>query len=386
METITIVGAGVAGMTAAISLAEAGARVVLCDAREAPGGRARSLDGPYRANLGPHVLYKDGPLFAWLAERALLPPIAGVPLTGLRLRWGGELHRTPPLSLVPSTLKLRGRRAPADESFRAWAARHTDERTAALLSSAAGVFAFHHDPGALSAAFVWERTVRTLLTPPPAARYPRGGWQSLVDLLDRRVRDLGVERRYGERVTDLSGITIVATEPADAARLLGEPFDVLSGHTLCVDLAVEQRRGDPFVVSDLDECGWVERFTAPDPSLAPAGEELIQAQIPVRPGESADAAEARLDRLLDVALPDRRARTTWRRRLVMNGRSGALDAPGTTWRDRPALARGDGVFLAGDWTAAPGLLSEVAWASAVEASRAALELARAPRPSLRRVA
>src|SRR5918994_332101 len=220
METITIVGAGVAGMTAAISLAEAGAPVVLFDARSAPGGRARSLDGPYRANLGPHVLYKDGAMFRWLGERALLPPIAGVPLTGLRLRWGGELHRTPPLGLIPAILKLRGRRAPADESFRAWAARHTDERTAALLSSAAGVFSFHHDPGALSAAFVWERTVRTLLTPPPAARYPRGGWQALVDNLDARVEQLGVQRRYGERVETISGITIVATEPGDAARLL----------------------------------------------------------------------------------------------------------------------------------------------------------------------
>src|SRR5918994_1817708 len=130
METITIVGAGVAGMTAAISLAEAGAPVVLYDAREAPGGRARSLEGPYRANLGPHVLYKDGAMFAWLAERALLPPIAGVPLTGLRLRWGGELHRTPPLPLIPSTLKLRGRRAPAGETFRAWAARQPPLRRA----------------------------------------------------------------------------------------------------------------------------------------------------------------------------------------------------------------------------------------------------------------
>ncbi len=135
METITIVGAGVAGMTAAITLAEAGAPVVLFDAREAPGGRARSLDGPYRANLGPHVLYKDGPMFGWLDDRALLPPLAGVPLTGLRLRWGGELHRTPPLSLIPATLKLRGRRAPVDESFRAWATRHTDAHTAGLLSA-----------------------------------------------------------------------------------------------------------------------------------------------------------------------------------------------------------------------------------------------------------
>jgi protoporphyrinogen oxidase len=64
-----------------------------------------------------------------------------------------------------------------------------------------------------------------------------------------------------------------------------------------------------------------------------------------------------------------------RRRQVMQGRSGALDMPGTTWRDRPAIDRGDGVFLAGDMVAAPGLLSEVAWASAIQAARGALELA-----------
>jgi len=33
---------------------------------------------------------------------------------------------------------------------------------------------------------------------------------------------------------------------------------------------------------------------------------------------------------------------------------------------------GDGVFLAGDMVAAPGCLSEIAWASAVEASRLAV--------------
>jgi hypothetical protein len=58
----------------------------------------------------------------------------------------------------------------------------------------------------------------------------------------------------------------------------------------------------------------------------------------------------------------------------MQGRSGALDMPGTTWRDRPAVDRGDGVFLAGDMVAGPGLLSEVAWASAAEAARGALAL------------
>ena len=52
----------------------------------------------------------------------------------------------------------------------------------------------------------------------------------------------------------------------------------------------------------------------------------------------------------------------------MDGRTGALDPPGKTWRDRPAIDRGDGVYLAGDMVAAPGCLSEIAWASAIEAA------------------
>ncbi len=69
--------------------------------------------------------------------------------------------------------------------------------------------------------------------------------------------------------------------------------------------------------------------------------------------------------------PDRAERQTWHRRQVMEGRTGPLDHPGKTWRDRPAVDRGDGVYLAGDMVAAPGLLSEVAWASGVEAGRLA---------------
>jgi hypothetical protein len=82
---------------------------------------------------------------------------------------------------------------------------------------------------------------------------------------------------------------------------------------------------------------------------------------------------------VDQAFAGRRERETWRRRQVMDGRTGALDMPGTTWRDRPAIDRGDGVFLAGDMVAAPGLLAEVAWSSAIGAARGALELVgRAP--------
>jgi hypothetical protein len=60
----------------------------------------------------------------------------------------------------------------------------------------------------------------------------------------------------------------------------------------------------------------------------------------------------------------------------MDGRSGALDLPGTSWRDRPAIDRGNGVFLCGDQVAAPGCLAEVAFASAIDAGTQAVEYAR----------
>jgi NAD(P)-binding Rossmann-like domain len=385
---ITIVGAGLAGLVAAIACAEEGAKVNLIEAHDELGGRARSSAGPYKANLGPHAMYHDGPFWKWMHERDVLPGHCGPRLTGVRLRLGGTIRRTPPMSVLPSVLRLRGREAPIDVDFRTWATTHTDERTAAMLSAACGVYTFHHDPGELSAAFVWKRAVRLLLTAPSIVRYPVGGWSSLVAALESRVRGLGVNVITGRRIDALpEPPVIVATELDQARELLDEQsLGWKSGNTLCLDVGLRHLRGDPTIVSDMDEAGWIGRYSAANPSIAPDGEELIQSQMPIRPHESAEQAALRLERLLDLALVDWRARETWRRRQVMDERSGALDMPGSTWRDRPAIDRGSDVFLAGDMVAAPGLLSEVSWASAIEASRLALIAASTRRPRLREVA
>jgi phytoene dehydrogenase-like protein len=374
MDEIKIIGGGLAGLTAAISCAEQGARVRLLEAHDELGGRARSMSGPYKANLGPHALLSNSPFWRWLGERGLLPPHARPPLSGVRFRWRDDIRRVPAVGAAVAALRLRGRAAPIELDFRSWATDHVGAEAAEALARSAGILTYHHDPGELSAAFVWEPLVRGLLSAPPAARYPLGGWNSIVERLRAHADSLGVELVTGVRVQEPpAGPAIIATELDDARRLLDD--DSLrwsSGNAVCLDLAVRRRRGDPFVVVDLQETGWVERYTAADPSLAPAGEELIQAQMPIRPGESTDSATARLERLLDAAYVDWRERETWRRRQVMSGRTGALDPPGKSWRDRPAIARGDGVFLAGDMVAAPGCLSEIAWASAIEASRLAV--------------
>jgi hypothetical protein len=191
--------------------------------------------------------------------------------------------------------------------------------------------------------------------------------------LEARARTLGVRIELGSRVDRLPEPPVIVATSLDAARrLLGD--DSLhwdSGRTLLLDLGLHRRRGDAFVISDLDEAGWAEDYAIPDPTVAPPGHSLVQVHMPLRPGETSAAALERLEHLLDLGYPDWQERQTWRRQGLANGRTGALDLPGRTWRDRPAVDRGDGVFLAGDMVAAPGLLSEVSFASALHASRRA---------------
>lgn len=376
MTQLTIVGGGIAGLAAAITAAEQGLRVRLMEARTELGGRAQSTSAPYKANLGPHALYSDGTLWAWLEQRRLTPPVARPPVKGMRWYVGGKAHSAPPASMMAKALAARRLDAPATQDFRSWLASVADEPTAARMSAASGVFAFTHDPGALSAQFVWERAKRVLLRFPPAARYPIGGWSMLTAKLSRHAELLGVQIERGSRVETLpEPPVILATDLPAARRLLGDRgLDWESGHTLCLDLGLVTRRRDPFIVSDLDSASWIERFSAADPSLAPDGHELVQAQMPLRPAESPDEAEARLAYILDDTFVDWRHRSTWKRRLIMRAQTGALDRPGTTWRDRPAIDRGDGVFLVGDMVAAPGLLSEVSLNSAVTAAHRCAEM------------
>ncbi|MFE1550868.1 NAD(P)-binding protein [Streptomyces sp. NPDC058718] len=372
MRKLTIIGGGFAGLTAAITAAEAGAKVTVYEAHRTPGGRARTAEGPYRTNEGPHALYKGGPHWTWLKQRGLLGPLAPLPpAEALRLRFhrDGALRRTPPLGLLRQTLRGAAQ-APVDLDFRTWVTGLAGERTAREAAAYSAVALFHHDPGSLSARFVQERLHRAGSLP-PEAHYIRGGWGQLIERMVARAWEMGVRIETSSRVDSLpldEGPVVVATALPAAARLLGDPsltWD--SGRTVLVDLALETRKGDPFAISDLDAPGWIERFTAQDPSLAPAGQQLVQAQLPIGPGESKADGIAHAERLLDRGFPGWRERTVWLRESVSQGRTGAVDRPGTTWRDRPAIDRGDGVYLVGDQVAAPGVLSEVSFSSAIEA-------------------
>ncbi len=276
----------------------------------------------------------------------------------------------------------RPRTAPVDETFHDWASRRYGEGTARAAANALGVVTYDAGTGRLSAAFVWELFRRVYAPTVPTVRWVAGGWQGVVDRMEARARDLGVRIRTGARLTGLpgGGPVIVATELSSARRLLGdESLRWESGHCVMRDLAVRSDRRDRLVAVDLDAGGFHESYSMQDASIAPRGESLFQLDMPVRAGESTGAARERLDAFTDLTVPGWRERTTWQRTATAKGRTGALDLPGATWRDRPAIDRGDGVFLAGDMVAAPGMRGEIAIFSGIRAAEGAVRAVRAAR-------
>ncbi|GAB3504672.1 NAD(P)/FAD-dependent oxidoreductase [Amycolatopsis cihanbeyliensis] len=371
---ITIVGGGLAGLVAAITCAEAGAAVTLHEAHASLGGRGRATPPPHVAHEGAHVFYADGPHWTWMKERDLVgklgwPPLPAALRVGFRDR--GRFRRGVPAGLL--RLAAGRKRAPVDQDFRTWATARYGERTAEAAANAISVVTFAADTGRLSAAFVQDLLLR-VLNPIVAVRWVVGGWQAVLDRMAERARELGVRIELKSRLTELpAGPTIVATELSSARVLLGD--DSLrweSGDCVMLDLAVTRDRRDAFVVFDLDEGGFHECYSAQDPTIAPAGESLFQIDMPVRAGERTADTHRRLESFTDLLVPGWRDRTTWQRTGRARGRTGALDLPGFTWRDRPAIERGDDVFLAGDMVAAPGMRGEISMNSALRAAEGAV--------------
>src|SRR5690606_35427058 len=129
--------------------------------------------------------------------------------------------------------------------FASWAGERFGIETMRHICGFVGVVTYDADPGRLSAEFVWDRFRRVARLGWPAARYVRGGWQTLVDNLARRARALGVRIEVGTRVTELPDPPVVIATSLAAARnlLADDTLHTESGRALLVDLGVRQRRG-----------------------------------------------------------------------------------------------------------------------------------------------
>jgi glycine/D-amino acid oxidase-like deaminating enzyme len=219
----------------------------------------------------------------------------------------------------------------------------------------------------------------------PGVRYLEGGWQSLVDALAAKAKGSGVALRTraavrllhqeaGGWTVALDGETlhadllVVATGgPEDVAKLLGDKAPSAPGpaaelSTFDLGLRRLPRRSRRFALG-VDKPTYLSRHSPPDQR---DGALLSLASYAREPRQT-------LEDLADVVQPGWREQVTLERFLPRMVPVTAIATPETGGlAGRPAVDRGEGLYLAGDWIGPEGWLVDAAIASGAAAAAAAL--------------
>jgi len=401
---VVVVGAGIAGLTAAATASAGGARTLVLEAHR-PGGRARTTEREgFTLNLGAHALYRGGAGAKVLADLGVTPPGAAPPLGRYQGSLDGVLHQLPtgPSSLLRTSLlgvrskaQLAGflARLPhmdsgalSGTSTRTWLdglSLRPDAEAVALALLRIGTYCSDVDHFGADAALA-----QLQIAVSGGVLYLDGGWSHLTGLL---AQDIDIRTSTPARVLEPSAgrievstdegpvvarqVVLAVGPPAAARALLPEPPDWgdLGGPVTaaCLDLGV-RRVPSPGYVLGIDAPLYATT-QGPPARQAPAGQAVVSV---LRYGaRSAEVDRPDLDahrRLCGVADED----VVFERFLACMTVTGTMPrAEAGGMRGRPAV--GDtgtpGIHLAGDWVGPDGLLADASLASGHAAGRRALD-------------
>jgi glycine/D-amino acid oxidase-like deaminating enzyme len=277
MKHFVIVGAGLAGLTAANALADTGAKVTVVEQSHEPGGRARTRQvGGYSLNLGPHALYQGG-----AAARALSKwniPFSGGNPGGKEVEKRSVLVRGDEILPAPQDLRtllstnifcvreklelacllgsLTIGRAARNETVSQWMNRKVHlERVREYAEMLIRVSNYSVDFCHLSARAALRQVSLALRK---GILYLDGGWQTLVDGLVGRARSLGVEFVYGKRLTRLDEFRaegmVLAVAPEVVEQITGIRLPTRrASYVACLDICLSTWDvGAPTVAFALD--------------------------------------------------------------------------------------------------------------------------------------
>jgi phytoene dehydrogenase-like protein len=395
---VVVIGAGLAGLAAGATAAQAGASVQILDAGS-PGGRARTeVRSGFRLNRGPHALFRGGPGRVVLARLGIRPPghspsfahsralVGDEPrsfLSGRTLGLGAKVQ----IARVLARLAARDARGLAGQSAREWVdglglRRDSTQFFEAVIRVITYVGDLDRLPATLAAS-----QLRTSFR--GGVSYLDGGWQQLVSGLAARATAAGAvlrpdtpalavgggpgawEVRTPAEVIPAAAVVLAPGRPAAARRLLpadpgwAEPGPEVTA--ACLDLGL-RRGGTPFILG-IDEPLYLSPHCPPG-DLAPAGCGLVHAmRYGTRTVPEDREQLMRLAAAAGIADADIAVQRFLPRMVVAS----ALPAPehGLAGRPPVAVPGAAGLFVAGDWVGPDGWLSDGSLASGAEAGRLA---------------
>jgi phytoene dehydrogenase-like protein len=397
-DAVVVIGAGLAGLTAAATAARAGKAVVVVEAQTG-GGRARTDErSGYRFNQGPHALYRRGQ--AWqilddlgVTHRGHLPPLRGArgardgKLVGLL---GASVGSLVARLLMTSPTK--------------WAGRSAEEWVESLGGS--------REESDLTRMFIRVSTYVADLEGLPAdlaisqlkmglsggVSYLDGGWATLVEGLRSAAVKAGATIRAhhaacginavsggwevalaGGETLPASAVVVAAGGPAVARKVLpvdpGWPELGPPVTAACLDLGLQGYR--PPLVFGLDQPLYLSRHCPPG-DLAPRGGSVVHVMRYGARHPGLDRAELRSYARLGGISDDQIVEERFLASMIVTH---VLPSPKDGLAGRPgvAVAGAPGIYLAGDWVGPSGWLADAAMASGRRAGTLACSVASADR-------
>lgn len=403
---VIVVGAGLAGLAAGATAAQSGASVLVLEARR-PGGRARTTEREgFVFNLGAHALYRGGPGMDVLQRLGVRPQGSPPPLRDYQVLADGELHIMPsgPGSLFRTTAvsvrskvqlaKLLARlprmdaAASAGVSVDEWIGSHElradGER---LLRALIRIGTYGSDFGRMSA----ETAIAQLQhASAKGVLYLDGGWAQLIEGLAAQVEVRrttvtsvvpapggGVEVTTDDGRLVARSVVIAAGTPAAVLALLPGGVDCGWGDVgdpvvaACLDSGVSQVPTPGYVLS-LDEPVYATTQAPPARQAPPGCAVVAVLRYGVR---SAESDRPQLERYRAVAgVADEHVVTDrFMARMVVTGAMPLAANGGLRGRPPVSVSSLPGIYVAGDWVGAHGLLADASLASGQAAARAAVD-------------
>lgn len=199
---VIVVGAGAAGLAAARSLAERGARVVLLEARDRIGGRVWSHQGArggIATELGAEFIHGAAPRTMALLREAGAASI-DLGAESWRLGSGGTLVRDDEDFVEAARILERSRSLPADESVNAYLRRYDGDADLARRIAAARAFVEGFEAADPANASVHAIADELLSGVNSQSTRPLGGYAPVLAALQRACGAAGVDVRLSSVV------------------------------------------------------------------------------------------------------------------------------------------------------------------------------------------